>query len=47
MMLVEDIKKGINHSLEEIQENRDKEVQVLKEETKNPLKSYRKKQPNR
>ena len=41
-MLVKDIKKGINNSLEEIQENSAKEVEALKEETKNPLKSYRK-----
>jgi hypothetical protein len=47
MMLVEDIKKGINNSLKEIQENSAKEVEALKEETQNPLKSYRKTQPNR
>jgi hypothetical protein len=47
MMLVEDIKKGISNSLEEIQENSVKEVEALKEKTKNPLKSYRKTQPNR
>jgi hypothetical protein len=33
MILVEDIKKGINNSLKEIQENSAKEVEVLKEET--------------
>ena len=47
IMLVEDIKKGINNSLEEIQENSAKKVEALKEETKHPLKSYRKTQPNR
>jgi hypothetical protein len=31
MMLVEDIKKGFNNSLKEIQENTAKEVEVLKE----------------
>ena len=41
-MLVKDIKKGINNSLEEIQENSAKKVEALKEETKHPLKSYRK-----
>jgi hypothetical protein len=33
MMLVEDFKKGINNSLKEIQENTDKQVEALKEET--------------
>ena len=49
MMMVEDIKKEFNNSLKEIQENTDKQVEVLKEETqkKNPLKNYRKTQPNR
>jgi gas vesicle protein len=37
-MLVEDIKKGINNSLKEIQEDSAKEVEVLKEETENFLK---------
>ena len=46
-MLVEDIKKGINNSLEEIQENSAKELEALIEETKHPLKSYRKTQLNR
>jgi hypothetical protein len=31
MMLIEDLKKGINNSLEEIQENTAKQVEVLKE----------------
>ena len=46
MMLEEDM-KGINNSLKEIQENSAKEVEALIEKTKNPLKSYRKTQPNR
>ena len=33
-MLVEDFKKGINDSLKEIQENTDKEVEILKENRK-------------
>jgi hypothetical protein len=39
MVMVEDIKKGFNNSLKEIQENTSKELQVLKEN--------RKTQPNR
>ena len=31
-MVVEDLKKGINNSLKEIQENSSKEVEALKEE---------------
>jgi hypothetical protein len=42
MMLVENFKKDINNSLKEIQENTAKQVGVLKEETKTPLKNYRK-----
>jgi hypothetical protein len=43
MMLVEDIKKGINNSLKEIQENTAKHVEAFKEETqKNPLRNRRK-----
>ena len=38
MMLVEDLKKGINNSLKEIQENTAKQVEVLKEETQKSLK---------
>ena len=38
MMLVEGFKKDINNSLEEIQENTDKQVEALKEETQNSLK---------
>jgi hypothetical protein len=35
MMLVEDIKKDLNNSLKEIQENTVKELQVLKEKHEN------------
>jgi chromosome segregation ATPase len=35
MMMIEDIKKDFNNSLKEIQENTDKEVQVLKEKEEN------------
>ena len=38
MMLVEDIKKDINNSLKEIQENMAKQEEGLKEETQNSLK---------
>jgi gas vesicle protein len=38
MMLVEDIKKSINNSLKEIQENTTKEVEVLKEIQENTTK---------
>jgi hypothetical protein len=37
-MLVEDIKKDINNSLKEIQENTAKKVEALKEETQKFLK---------
>jgi hypothetical protein len=33
MMMIEDFKKGINNSLKEIQENRGKQVEAIKEET--------------
>jgi hypothetical protein len=46
-MLVEDFKKCITSSLKEIQENSAKQVEVLKEESQNPLKNYRKTQPSR
>jgi hypothetical protein len=36
MLLIEDIKKDINNSLKEIQENTSKQVEALKEETKIP-----------
>jgi hypothetical protein len=38
MMLVEDFKKGINNSVEEIQENTAKQVVVLKEDAQKSLK---------
>jgi gas vesicle protein len=38
LMLVEDIKKGINNLLKEIQENTAKEVEVLKELQENTTK---------
>jgi hypothetical protein len=38
MMLVEDLKKGINNSLKKIQENTAKQVEVLKEEAQKSLK---------
>jgi gas vesicle protein len=38
MMMVEDIKKDINNSLKEIQENTDKQVEDLKEEIQKSLK---------
>jgi hypothetical protein len=38
MMLVEDIKKGFNNSLKEIQENTAEEVEVLKEIQENTTK---------
>jgi hypothetical protein len=41
-MLVEDFKKGINHSLKEIQENTAKQVEVLKEEAQKFLKELQK-----
>jgi hypothetical protein len=45
--MIQDIKKDINNSLKEIQENMSKQVEALKEETQNPLKNYRKTQLNR
>jgi vacuolar-type H+-ATPase subunit E/Vma4 len=38
MMMIEDIKKGINNSLKEIQKNTCKQVEVLKDETKKSIK---------
>jgi FtsZ-binding cell division protein ZapB len=38
MMVVEDLKKGTNNSLKEIQENSAKEVEALKEEAQKSLK---------
>ena len=46
-MLVKDIKKGINNSLEEIQENTAKQVEDLKDEAKKSINYHRKTQPNR
>jgi hypothetical protein len=46
-VIIEDFKKDINGSLKEIQENMGKQVEDFKEEHKNPLKNYRKTQPNR
>jgi hypothetical protein len=42
MMVVEDLKKGINNSLKEIQENSVKEVEALKEEAQKSLKELQK-----
>jgi hypothetical protein len=39
MMVIEDFKKDINNSLKDIQENTGKQLETLKEETQNPLKS--------
>jgi hypothetical protein len=48
MMMIEDFKKDINNSLKEIQENKGKQLEALKKETKkNPLNNYRKTQSNR
>jgi hypothetical protein len=38
MTLAEDFKKGINNSVKEIQENTDKQVEILKKETQKSLK---------
>ena len=47
MMMVEEIKKDINNSLKEIQENTAKQVEDLKEEAQKSLKNCRKTQGNR
>jgi hypothetical protein len=47
MMMIEDFKKDINNSLKEIKKNTDKQVEALKEEIQNPLKNYRKMEPNK
>ena len=44
-MIIKDFKKDINNYLKEIQGNTGKQVETFKEETKNPLKNYRKTQP--
>ena len=41
MMLIEDLKKDINNSLKEIQENIGQQVESLKEETQKSLKELR------
>jgi hypothetical protein len=41
IMLVEDLKKGINNSLKEIQESTDKQVEVLKESQENTAKQVK------
>jgi DNA repair ATPase RecN len=38
MMMIEDFKEDINHSLKEIQENTGKQLEALKEETQKSLK---------
>ena len=40
MMLREDLKKGINDSLEEIQENMSQQLEALKKETQKFLKEF-------
>jgi len=47
MMKTEDFRKDINNSLNKIQDNIGKQVEALKRKHKNPLKNYRKTQPNR
>jgi gas vesicle protein len=44
MMMTEDFKKDINHSLKEIQKNTGKQVEALKEETQKSLKENTTKQ---
>jgi hypothetical protein len=46
-MIIEDIKKDINNSLKEIQDNTGKQLEAIKQKHKNPLKSYRKTVPSR
>ena len=47
MTMMEDYKENINNSLKEIKENTGKQVEALKEEIQNPLKNYRKMEPNK
>ena len=47
MMIEKDFMKDLNNSLKEIQENTDKQVEALRQETQNPLKNYRDTQSNR
>jgi hypothetical protein len=42
MMMIDDFKKNINHTLNEKQENTGKHVEALKEEIQKSLKNYRK-----
>jgi len=42
--MIEDRKKNINNSLKETQENTGKQVETLKEETKDSIKNYTTKQ---
>ena len=46
-MIEKDFMKDLNNSLKEIQENTDKQVEALRQETQNPLKNYRDTQSNR
>jgi hypothetical protein len=47
MMMIEDFKMYMNDSLKNIQETRINREKSLKRTHKNPLKNYRKTQPNR
>jgi hypothetical protein len=47
MILVDDLKKGVNNSIKEIQENTTKRLEALEEEPQKSLKNYRKTQPNK
>lgn len=48
MMMMEDFKKDTNNTPKEMQDNTGKQVEVLKEETKEiPERNYRKTQRNR
>ena len=47
MMMIDDFKKDINNSLNEIQQDTSEQVEVFMMKHKNPLKNYRKIQPNR
>jgi len=42
MTMIENFKVDINNSIKEIQDNTGKQVEVLKDETQNTLKNYRK-----
>ena len=47
MMMIEDSKKDINNSLEEIKENTGKQIEALKEVTQHAFKNYRKTNSNK